>query len=92
MAPARITALTEGFNGAIGSVQFKDSVAETDDLAVIGYCQGATGYTVEFGEPKEILLSGAALKKALEDAGLSTDGTADEKRARLAEWLDDKGE
>lgn len=37
----------------------------------------------EVQEPEE--LKGAALDQALEDAGLSKSGSADEKRARLAE-------
>lgn len=36
-------------------------------------------------------LKGQALDKALDDAGLSKDGTADEKRARLAEHLQAQG-
>lgn len=43
----KIIAPVEGFNGDIAGVQFKDSVAETDNEAVISYCAGA-GYTVEF--------------------------------------------
>lgn len=82
---ATITAPTEGFNGAIGLVQFHNSVAVTDDLAVIGYCEGAPGYTVEYDSQKSTFLKGAELTKALEDAGLSLEGTADEKRARLAD-------
>lgn len=46
---ARITAPTQGFNGSIGDVRFTDSVAITDDIAVIGYCQGA-GYVVEYDD------------------------------------------
>ena len=46
---ARITAPIEGFRGTVGGVQFKDSVAETDNEAVITYCLSA-GYTVELGE------------------------------------------
>lgn len=43
---AKITAPVEGFNGDVAGVQFKDSVAETDNAAVISYCFGA-GYKVE---------------------------------------------
>lgn len=63
---ARITAPVEGFNGTIGDVHFVDSVAETDNLAVIGYCQTA-GYTVEFDEGSTVL-KGAALDAALAEA------------------------
>ena len=87
---ATITAPVEGFNGTIGDVVFVAGVAVTDDLAVIGYCQAA-GYTVEFdgGSPDDVL-KGAALDDALDDAGLSKAGTADEKRARLAEAQPDQ--
>jgi hypothetical protein len=43
---AKITAPVEGFNGDVAGVHFKDSVAETDNEAVISYCYGA-GYKVE---------------------------------------------
>jgi hypothetical protein len=39
----------------------------------------------EDGEARETVLRGEALTKALKSADLSTSGTADEKRARLAE-------
>jgi hypothetical protein len=42
-----ITAKSKTFNGSIADVRFTDGVAVTDNLAVIGYCQGAAGYTVE---------------------------------------------
>ena len=42
----RITAPVEGFRGKVGGVEFKDSVAITDDEAVIAYCRAA-GYKVE---------------------------------------------
>ena len=42
---ARIEAPNKEFNGRIGNVVFEDGVAETDDPAVIQYCQGA-GYKV----------------------------------------------
>lgn len=42
---ARIEAPNPEFEGKIGTVRFIDGVAETEDLAVIGYCQGA-GYKV----------------------------------------------
>jgi dienelactone hydrolase len=48
-APKRLTKITaksETFNGSIHTVRFTDGVAVTDNIAVIGYCQGA-GYTVE---------------------------------------------
>lgn len=90
---AKITAPVEGFNGSISDVHFVDSVAETGNLAVIGYCQTA-GYTVEFdgGSPDDgvTTLKGAALDAALDDAGLDKTGTADEKRARLAEAQPDQ--
>lgn len=81
----RITAPVEGFNGMIGDVEFKDSVAVTDDATIIGYCRRA-GYLVE-DEPDDGILKGAALDAALDGEGLSKAGTADEKRARLAEQV-----
>jgi hypothetical protein len=43
----RITAPVADYSGdGPGGLQFLDGVAETDDLAVIGYCQGA-GYSLE---------------------------------------------
>lgn len=42
---AKIEAPDSSFNGEIGGVQFTDGKAETDDQAVIGYCQSA-GYKV----------------------------------------------
>lgn len=42
----RITAPRADYNDTVGSVRFVDGVAETDDPAVVGYCQGA-GYDVE---------------------------------------------
>ena len=41
--------------------------------------------TAGFAEQDAVTLKGAALNEALDDAGLSKDGTADEKRARLDE-------
>lgn len=44
---ARITAPVEDYSGpGPGGLVFVDGTAETGDLAVIGYCQGA-GYRVE---------------------------------------------
>lgn len=43
---ARITSPEPGFTGDVGGVHFVQGIAETDDPAVIGYCQGA-GYDVE---------------------------------------------
>lgn len=40
------------------------------------------------GSAESTYLRGEALNEALRDAGLSTAGTADAKRARLAEWRD----
>lgn len=48
----RITAPNEEFTGKVGAVQFVDGVAETDDLAVINYCEGA-GYKVEAAGGKD---------------------------------------
>lgn len=45
---AKITAINSEFNGSIGSVTFTNGEAVTDDIAVIGYAQGAEGYTVEY--------------------------------------------
>ncbi|QCX77667.1 hypothetical protein C9F11_20160 [Streptomyces sp. YIM 121038] len=43
----RITAPVPGFTGeGPAGLTFTDGVAETSDIAVIGYCQGA-GYVVE---------------------------------------------
>jgi len=46
----------------------------------------ATGTVERSGIPAAPTLRGEALDQALRDAGLSTSGSADEKRARLAEW------
>jgi hypothetical protein len=44
----RITTPVAGFTGdGPAGIQFVDGTADTDDLAVIGYCQGA-GYDVEY--------------------------------------------
>lgn len=48
---AKITAPVKGFNGAVAGVHFTDSVAETDNEAVIRYCAGA-GYKVEASKPR----------------------------------------
>lgn len=54
---ARIKAPVEGYNGRIGDVEFRDGVAETDNLSVISYCRNAgyevDGETAESGEPAE---------------------------------------
>lgn len=42
----RITAPVEDYAGKVGDVQFANGKAETDDPAVVAYCQSA-GYTVE---------------------------------------------
>jgi hypothetical protein len=54
---------------------------------------GVTAQAAEAYEPERVLsedevaeLKGAALEQKLTDAGLSKSGTADEKRARLAEY------
>lgn len=85
----KITAPVEGFNGMVGGVEFKDSVAATDNEQALGYFRRA-GYTVDEldgGSPDdgERTLKGTALDEALDAAGLSKAGTADEKRARLVE-------
>lgn len=47
----KITAPVPGLNGlGVGGLQFVDSVAETDNDAVIAYCR-STGYTVEEAGP-----------------------------------------
>lgn len=47
---ARITAPVPGLNGlGVGGLEFVDSVAETDNEAIIAYCR-ETGYTVEDGD------------------------------------------
>lgn len=43
---AKIKAPNREYNGRVGNVQFVNGVAETDDQAVIQYCQGA-GYQVD---------------------------------------------
>ncbi|WP_327337395.1 hypothetical protein OG384_14945 [Streptomyces sp. NBC_01324] len=49
---ARITTPVPGYNGqGPGNLQFQDGVAESDDPAIIAYCQSA-GYGVD-GEPPE---------------------------------------
>lgn len=44
----------------------------------------------EGSPPAQNVLKGAALDAALKEAGLPTSGTADQKRARLAEHHDSK--
>lgn len=83
---ARITAPVEGFNGLVGNVEFKDSVAVTDDAKIIGYCR-RSGYLVEDEPPDDGPLKGAALDKALDGADLPKSGTVAEKRARLSGLL-----
>lgn len=47
---ARITAPVAGLNGTgVGGLKFEDSVAFTDNEAVIAYCE-SSGYTVELLE------------------------------------------
>ena len=67
--------------GPVHGVNFVDGVGETDNEAALAYF-AAHGYTVEEAAAE---LRGAALDEALEQAGLPKTGTADEKRARLAE-------
>lgn len=51
MAPL-IKAPVAEFNGTVGGVQFANGAAETNNAAVIAYCEAA-GYTVEHApEPK----------------------------------------
>lgn len=76
---ARIEAPNTEYSGRIGDVVFKDGVAETDDRAVIQYCQGA-GYKVsgetlnpreehEVPDPREVgdEVSGTRLRDAAVD-------------------------
>lgn len=49
MAPT-ITAPVATFNGNVGGVQFANGTAETDNPAVIAYCEAA-GYKVEADKP-----------------------------------------
>ena len=50
----RITAPVQGLNGAgVGGLQFVDSVATTDDSAIIAYCE-SSGYLVEDMDEPEI--------------------------------------
>ena len=80
----RITAPVPDLNKVgVGGLTFVDSVAFTDNPALIAYCERA-GYLVE-ADAKPEKLTGAALDKALDEADLPKDGTADEKRARLDE-------
>lgn len=51
MAPL-IKAPVATFNGSVGGVQFANGEAETDNPAVIAYCEAA-GYTVEATKAKE---------------------------------------
>lgn len=56
---ARITAPNGAYNGTIGDVTFTNGVAETDNLAIISYCQGAgydvDGHTADQAEPDEVV-------------------------------------
>ncbi|MCZ7376542.1 hypothetical protein [Micromonospora sp. WMMC250] len=76
---ARIEAPNKEYDGRIGDVVFKDGVAETNDRAVIQYCQGA-GYEVsgevlnpleasEVPDPREVgeEVSGTRLRDAAVD-------------------------
>lgn len=47
---AVIMAPVDSFNGNVGGVQFANGQAETDDPAVIAYCESA-GYTVKQPKP-----------------------------------------
>lgn len=51
MAPL-IKAPVAEFNGIVGGVQFANGEAETDNAAVIAYCEAA-GYTVEHAPEPE---------------------------------------
>ena len=51
MAPL-IKAPVAEFNGSVGGVQFANGEAETDNAAVIAYCEAA-GYTIEATKAKE---------------------------------------
>ncbi|MGS2641685.1 hypothetical protein [Streptosporangium sp. G12] len=56
---AKITAPNTQYNGRIGDVGFRDGVAETDNPAVISYCQGAgydvDGHTADQADPAEVI-------------------------------------
>lgn len=83
------------FNGEVGPLQFIDGVIEldTDEHDIyVGYCETNTQFLVEHDidgpaqDPRQ--LKGKALDAALDAAGLSKEGKADEKRARLVEHLE----
>lgn len=67
--------------GPVHGVNFVNGAAETDDEAALAYF-AANGYAVEDAAAE---LKGQALDDALDAADLPKSGTADEKRARLAE-------
>ena len=71
----KITAPAEGFNGTIGDVVFVDSVAETDNHAVISYCRDL-GYKVEDDAASDGLgdLTVTKLKKVAKVEGINLDG------------------
>lgn len=96
----RITAINPdgttntSFNGSVGPVAFQNGVVElhTDEHdAYVAYCAVNVQFKVEDldDEPAPQVdpedLKGKALDEALEAAGLVKTGSADEKRARLAE-------
>jgi hypothetical protein len=84
---ARIFHPDGSYNGTLGPVGFTNGVADTQDHSAISYAVLA-GWKVDQDEPEPVdpaELKGAALDAALDAAGLSKDGKADEKRQRLAE-------
>jgi hypothetical protein len=96
---AKITAPVEGFNGDIAGVQFKDSVAETENAAVVSYCAGA-GYKVELDEapapvpvPVDEAPNGNASKEAWHayalTHGYTEEGLAGRTRDELRDLFND---
>lgn len=91
-----IHAITPGIivPGPVGRLEKDVVVADTDEQQrrettaaekIFVAEQSVPEVTAEFAGQDAVTLKGAALEKALDDAGLAKDGTADEKRARLEE-------
>lgn len=75
---------SQGVRPVKGGDVHVDDVAAQDD-AEKAHAEASTDGTSVPGTEAAAELKGAALDDALEEAGLSKSGTADEKRARLAE-------
>lgn len=80
---ANYSAAVEGGSDPARQIHARTLMAFVDHLGLDS--------TSSDGDGGDEVLRGAALDQALDDAGLSKAGTADEKRARLAEHQADPG-